>query len=281
MSDIQNTQQEQFANVNVQHERSMMTKVFLGLLASVGVLYGVVLAYHVSTPLPGADASQAHWLEQCRQICADYGLVYTGHIKDDAEAYLEVMNSQKLSAPLEDLLSDASFLRAESEDHPLIGKVAPDFTLVNAEDKSVTLSSIRRESPDGHNSERGPIVLVFYYGYNCPHCVAQLVALQKDLEYFHELGAEVVAISADTPEYTRKKYAEYGGFTFPVLSDPDYEVSEQWGVYVRPSNTVQEDLLHGTFVLDRNGTVLFSNRGYEPFTDNQSLLRWIADQPRR
>jgi peroxiredoxin len=103
-----------------------------------------------------------------------------------------------------------------------------------------------------------------------------LFALQKDLEYFHELGAEVVAISADAPEHTREKYGEYGGFAFPVLSDPDYSVSEAWGIYVRPSPTQQEDLLHGTFVIDRSGIVIFANRGYQPFVDNQSLLQWIS-----
>jgi hypothetical protein len=36
--------------------------------------------------------------------------------------------------------------------------------------------------------------------------------------------------------------------------------------------------LHGTFVIDRHGKVIFANRGYEPFVDNQSLLRWLTDQ---
>ncbi|MCA8985664.1 MAG: redoxin domain-containing protein [Planctomycetaceae bacterium] len=248
-------------------QRSAATKAFLGLLVGVGILYGVVLAYHVATPIPSDDGAEASWLEQCRQVCAQYGLVYTGDIKVDAEVYLDAVESKKLSSPLEELLNAPDFQRAETEQHPLIGKPAPDFTLINAEDQPVSLSTMRKQ---------GPIVLVFYYGYNCSHCVAQLFALQKDLEYFHELGAEVVAISADKPEFTREQYTEYGGFIFPVLSDPDYAVSEAWGVYMRPSESQQEDLLHGTFVIDRSGTVVFANRGYQPFVDNQSLLQWIS-----
>ncbi|MCA9063123.1 MAG: redoxin domain-containing protein [Planctomycetaceae bacterium] len=121
----------------------------------------------------------------------------------------------------------------------------------SVEDQLITSSALEQQ---------GPIVPVFYYGYNCSHCVAQLFALQKDLEYFHELGAEVVAISGDKPEFTREPSAEYGGFTFPVLFDPD-SVSEAWGVYVRPSELQQEDLLHGTLAIDRCGTVVFANRG--------------------
>ncbi|MGE3780225.1 MAG: peroxiredoxin family protein, partial [Pirellulaceae bacterium] len=141
--------------------------------------------------------------------------------------------------------------------------------LVNTHDQPITLSDLNR---------RGPVILVFYYGYYCSHCVAQLFGLQKDLEYIRELGAEVVAISADTPESTRGKYTEYGGFTFPVLSDQDYRVSEAWGVYVRPSINRSEDLLHGTFVIDRAGKVIFARRGYQPFVDNKSLLYWLADE---
>ena len=48
--------------------------------------------------------------------------------------------------------------------------------------------------------------------------MSQLFALQDDLSKFHELGAEVIAISADTPQETTVKFAKFGGFTFPVLS---------------------------------------------------------------
>lgn len=249
-------------------QRSPATKLFLGLLAGIGILYAVILTYHVSTPFPASDAAEAHWLERCRQMCAEYGLVYSGDVKEDVEAYLEAVESEQLSAPLEEILSDAEFERAASQSHPLIGKTAPDFELVNSNDESVRLSPL---------TDKGPVVLVFYYGYNCSHCVAQLFALQKDLELFEELDAQVVAISADTPEFTREQFAEYGGFTFPVLSDADYAVSEDWSVYVRPSDTELEDLVHGTFVIDGNGTVVFANRGYQPFLDNKSLLHWIAN----
>lgn len=249
------------------YQRSLSTKLFLGLLGSFALLYGVVLTYHAVTPLPAEDVAEMSWLEECRQLCAKYGLVSTGNFKADAEAYLEILNTQDLSEPLEELLSDQEFQRVATEDHPLIGKPAPDFTLIDAHDQQTSLKDILRD---------GPVVLVFYYGYNCSHCVAQLFALQEDLDYIHELGADIVAISADSPEHTRGKYAEYGDFNFPVLSDPDYKVSEQWGVYVPKSEGQQEDLKHGTFVIDKDGTVIFANRGYQPFVDNKSLLYWIA-----
>ncbi|MCA9043836.1 MAG: redoxin domain-containing protein [Planctomycetaceae bacterium] len=253
-------------------ERGLSTKVFLGLLLAVGVLYGIILIYHANTPLPEPEQmTEASWLEQCRQLCAQYGLVTTGDIKQDAEVYLDRVDSHALSAPLAELLADTSFERAETEDFTLLGSPAPDFKLFNTENEEVSLADL---------NSKGPVILVFYYGYNCSHCVAQLFAIQKDLEYFHELGAEVVAVSADMPEHTREQYEEYGSFTFPVLSDPDYKVSEQWEVYFPPTEQDQDDLLHGTFVIDRHGKVIFANRGYQPFVDNKSLLFWLQEVDR-
>ncbi|MEQ9406598.1 MAG: redoxin domain-containing protein [Fuerstiella sp.] len=248
--------------------RSVGAKIFLGILVGIALLYGVVLAYHVRTPMPSDGLADADILEMCRQYCAKYGLVSTGDLKADAEAYLEAVDSRQMSASLQELLSDEDFQPVATEDHPLIGKSAPDFSLSDTQDARRSLSDLNRNAP---------VILVFYYGYNCSHCVAQLFALQKDLSFFHELGAEVVAVSSDQPAYTRKQYAEYGDFFFPVLSDPDLSVSEAWGVYVRRTDDQQENMLHGTFVIDRDGRVVFANRGYEPFVDNRSLLHWLKD----
>jgi peroxiredoxin len=161
--------------------------------------------------------------------------------------------------------------------------------------------------------EKGPVVLVFYYGYFCDHCVSQLFALQADIKYFHDLGAEVVAISPDTPEITRERYKEYGAFDFPVLSDPDNKVAELFGVNIPPESDGEalaasgasaaaiagaplafDPLLaasalypgrprrervqyHGTYVIDREGRVQWGFLENVPFTSNRTLLYKLAE----
>lgn len=110
-------------------ERSAGTKIFLTLLTVVALFYGVILTYHVRHPMTVAEVEDPDFLEMCRQYCAKYGLVSTGDLKADAEAYLEAVDSQKLSASLQELLSANDFQPAATEDHPLIGKPASDFTL--------------------------------------------------------------------------------------------------------------------------------------------------------
>jgi thioredoxin-dependent peroxiredoxin len=120
-------------------------------------------------------------------------------------------------------------------------------------------------------------VLVFYYGYHCNHCVSQLFALDKDLEKFRELGVQVVAVSADPSELTRERFKQYGAFGFPVLADPGNKIAEKYETYTPgPAAGKDGDLLHGTFIITRQGKIVWMNRGEGPFTENRTLLHEVA-----
>ena len=180
-----------------------------------------------------------------------------------AKDYLRSKNVVPLSAALEKLLADAATAHQASDKHPLLDQHAPDFDLVDVDDKHVRLSEL---------SEKGPVVLVFYYGYFCNHCVAQLFGIDADLAKFRELGAQVVAISADPPTQTRTKFKQYGPFGFDVLSDPGNKTAQAYGVFRPKSDKTPELQQHATFVIDRSGVVRWAQQGDEPFTDNRTLL---------
>ena len=122
-------------------------------------------------------------------------------------------------------------------------------------------------------------MLVFYYGYYCDHCVAQLYAINQDLAYFRELGTQIAAVSADAPDETRAKFAEYkdkgGAFAFPVLSDPGNKVAELYGTFFPFQPGRPELQLHGTFLIDRKGIVRWANTGLSPYTNHRSLLGYL------
>jgi peroxiredoxin len=185
-------------------------------------------------------------------------------LAQEANQDLERRNYRPLSGPLEALLNDATYKPVPTQAHPLLGQPAPEFSLADTDGKEWTLSEKHKE---------GAVVLVFYYGYNCNHCVSQLFGLHKDIAHFRELGAAVVAVSADPPELTRERYKKYGAFAFPVLSDKGNTVAARYGTFVPAKKHGEEgDLLHGTFVIDRAGSVVWANRGDEPFTQNRTLL---------
>ena len=246
--------------------RDMSTRIFLGFLGFIAAMYAVVLVYHTTNP-PEAVAENSGLLEQCRQICMQYGLVSTGHIRNDAEAYLQAAQKRRLTEGLSVVLAESTFVPEASQSHPLLGQVAPNFGLPDVNGVSQELSHLGKDRP---------IVVVFYLGYGCSHCVAQLLALDKDQHYFRELDADIVAISSDTSDHTAEKYKEYGEFHFPVLSDIDYAVSTQWGVYQPETDDKPEFMKHGTFVVDRSGKVIWAAVGNEPFLDNKTLLHVLA-----
>lgn len=247
-------------------EREWGTRLFLGLLFGIACAYAMILIYHVSRPV-GSVAEDDGILEQCRQVCLRYGLVSTGNVRRDAEAYLDVVQKENLTEGLSQILSQTAFRPAQTQAHPLLNQIAPEFALPNDAGKTESLSTL------GNNR---PVLVVFYLGYGCSHCVAQLIALENDLHYFRELDADVVAISSDEPGHTTARFQEYGRFHFSVLADVNKTVAQAWNVYQPESSDEPEFNQHGTFVVDRFGRVVWAEMGAEPFLDNKSLLHIIA-----
>jgi peroxiredoxin len=154
-----------------------------------------------------------------------------------------------------------------THNRPLLGRQAPDFKLDDSYGKAWSM----RELLAG-----GPVVLIFYHTY-CDMCDQQLFTDKNDLPLFREVGARVVAISADSPEVTRRRFERFGLFGFPVLSDPGNKVAQAYQVFRREQDgTPADHLLHATFIIDRHGTVQWVNVGDAPFRSNPALLYALA-----
>jgi peroxiredoxin len=188
-------------------------------------------------------------------------------LADAAREYLRGRDVKPLSGSLERLLSASPVELVPTQEHPLLGRRAPDIELADHHQGSWRLSE---------RLKQGPVVVVFYYGYHCNHCVGQLFALHDDIDKFRELQAEVIAISADPPELTRHRFNQYGEFAYPVLTDPGNRVAQAFGVHRPASGKTPEELQHGTFVIGRDGRVHWAQHGGEPFTGNVTLLHELA-----
>jgi peroxiredoxin len=188
-------------------------------------------------------------------------------LAEDAKARLRIAKPRALTGTLDEVLSAARAAYVPTRHHPLLGKPAPDFKLLDTDGNERSLAELRAA---------GPVVLIFYYGYHCDHCVSQLFDVHEDIRYFHELGVAVVAVSADPPELTRERYKEYGNFAFPVMSDPGNKVAALYGLFRPAIDDKPENLDHGTFVIARDGKVTWAAFGSEPFSGNSTLLYQAA-----
>jgi peroxiredoxin len=188
-------------------------------------------------------------------------------VAQEAQKLVRRGKEAPLSDSLAQVLAEAERVHFESYKHPLVGKPAPEFTRKDVDGKIWSLKEAIR---------RGPVVLVFYLGYHCDHCVSQLFDVNEDIKLFEELGAQVAALSPDSAESTRKKYAKYGAFQFPVLSDHSNQLAQAYGLYTPPKEGKDEELLHGTFVIDMDGIVRWAAFGEQPFGHNATLLYEVA-----
>jgi peroxiredoxin len=140
---------------------------------------------------------------------------------------------------------------------------APQWTLPDAQGDSIALASYRGR----------PIVLIFYLGFGCLHCVEQLNTFAPVRDEFASLGIDLVAISTDDVEALRRSVesrAQAGTPPLPVtlLSGSDLSAFKSYRAYDDFENLP----LHGTFLIDKEGLVRWQDISYEPFTDAKFLL---------
>ena len=118
------------------------------------------------------------------------------------------------------------------------------------------------------------VVVLFYLGGKCPHCMQQLQEFGKQFAAFGELGADMVAVGTDDLALTRELKHNNQGVTFPMplLPDPDFAAFKAYGVF----DDFEGMPLHGTFLIDGQGNIRFQKISAEPFLDVDFLKGEVA-----
>jgi peroxiredoxin/tetratricopeptide (TPR) repeat protein len=140
---------------------------------------------------------------------------------------------------------------------------ALDWDLPSTDGKRINLSKTYQGKP---------VLVVFYLGFGCLHCVEQLQAFHPMAGEFKAAGIDIVAIGSDSIEGMKKSLADLATadrFTFPMVSDPEMKVFQQW----RAFDDFEEMPLHGTFLVDSDGMVRWQDISYEPFNKPAWLLK--------
>jgi thioredoxin-dependent peroxiredoxin len=99
---------------------------------------------------------------------------------------------------------------------------------------------------------KGPVVLFFYPAAMTYGCTKESCHFRDLKAEFEGVGAQRVGISADTVE-KQKQFSETHSFDFPLLSDPERTVADQFGVKRGLSILPNK---RATFVIDTDRKVL-------------------------
>ncbi len=126
------------------------------------------------------------------------------------------------------------------------GDKAPAFTLEDKDGNKISLSDF----------EGKRVVLYFYPKDNTSGCSKQAAAFAHYNDEIEALGAAVIGVSRDS-KASHQKFAEKYSLPFILLSDPEREAIEPYGVWQEKKmcGKVGMGIVRTTFIIDKNGNI--------------------------
>ena len=125
----------------------------------------------------------------------------------------------------------------------LSGATAPDFALKSATGKNLRLSEYR-----------GEVVLINFWASWCGPCRQEMPALDELHKRYQSLGFTVLGVNVEEDSHKARDVLNDLNISFPVLFDDHSTVSRLYDISAMPS----------TVLVDRNGTVRYLHKGYQP-----------------
>ncbi|MCI9130023.1 MAG: thioredoxin-dependent thiol peroxidase [Eggerthellaceae bacterium] len=127
-----------------------------------------------------------------------------------------------------------------------VGTKAPDFTLPDQDGVEHSLSDYRGKK----------VVLYFYPKDNTAGCTKQACGFAELYPQIQEKGAVVLGVSKDSVA-SHKRFQEKFGLPFTLLSDPDHEVIEEYGVWQEKKNygKTYMGIVRTTYLIDEDGII--------------------------
>lgn len=147
-----------------------------------------------------------------------------------------------------------------------VGTKAPDFTLNAKDGNPVSL----------HDFAGKRVVLYFYPKDNTPGCTRQACAFAGAYEAFKSLDAVVIGVSKDSVA-SHQKFAEKYALPFVLLSDPERQAIEAYGVWQEKKNygKVSMGVVRSTFVIGPDGVIEKVMPKVKPDTNAAEILEYL------
>lgn len=144
-----------------------------------------------------------------------------------------------------------------------VGNIAPDFTLADKDGNPVSLSDFRGKKA----------VVYFYPKDNTPGCTRQACAFAAAYGEFLQKNVVVIGISKDSVA-SHAKFAEKYSLPFVLLSDPERQAIEAYGVWQEKKQygKVRMGVARTTFLIDEEGRIVKIMPKVKPDTNAAEIL---------
>lgn len=152
---------------------------------------------------------------------------------------------------------------------PIIGKLAPAFSLQNQQGKIISLKDFKGQKN---------IVLYFYPKASTPGCTTQACGIRDAQAEFAALDTVVLGVSPDAPAKLQKFIDKYS-LSFDLLADEDHATAEKYGVWGLKKFMGKEfmGILRTTFVIDKEGRLKYVMDKVNTKTHDQDILEVIRN----
>jgi peroxiredoxin len=140
-------------------------------------------------------------------------------------------------------------------------RVIPPLTFLDPDDRATPLAALRGKA----------VVLVFYLGIGCVHCIDQLKAFAPLANDYAQAGIAIIAAGTDSAAGLKETLGTLvAGEAAPFLmvSDEKLHAFRKAGVF----DDLTQKPLHGTFLIDREGRILWRNVSTGPYMATRNLL---------
>jgi peroxiredoxin Q/BCP len=150
-----------------------------------------------------------------------------------------------------------------------IGMKAPKFTLSDKDGNAVSLSDFAGRK----------VVLYFYPKDNTPGCSRQACAFAAAYDGFKARDVVVIGISKDSIA-SHLKFAQKYDLPFILLSDPDLQAIEAYGVWQEKKlyGKVSMGVVRTTFLIDEQGRIEKVMPKVKPDTNAAEILSYLAGE---
>jgi peroxiredoxin Q/BCP len=156
-------------------------------------------------------------------------------------------------------------LGSAAAEPPLIGEMAPTFTLPSQDGTAVNLEEFRGKW----------VLLYFYPKDNTPGCTLEAHNFQRDLPKYESLNSVVIGVSLDS-EDSHKNFCSKQGLTFKLLSDKDKEVTIKYGSL--KSILGLKMSARNTFLIDPAGKIAKVWLGVSPASHSAEVLQELESR---
>ncbi|AHC16570.1 thioredoxin-dependent thiol peroxidase [Salinispira pacifica] len=149
---------------------------------------------------------------------------------------------------------------------PEAGSKAPDFSAVNQNGETVSLSDFAGKK----------VVLYFYPKDNTPGCTKEACSLRDNHSEIQKRGAVVLGVSRDG-EKSHSNFIEKFSLPFDLLVDKDLTVHKAYGAYGEKNmyGKKSEVAFRYTFVIDEGGIIQKVFKKVKTDAHGEEILNYI------